>query len=206
MPRSINFVRERQRRLTQLEIRDRALLRWVLMVFIGVVVAVVSTVGVRFFFVYRVTQTTSEQQTLRKGIQSKESIEKSFTVFTYKLKTLTELFGKRKEKQEALEYFSSLFGPDVIIRQLSYTETDEVLHFTLESKNVFVLEEVFSKMNSQEVKAKYPTIVNESLARSAKAKYSMNVKITLGSPKLDVVPAASASDIPDATGAVEGAQ
>ncbi len=206
MPRSINFVRERQRRLTQLEIRDRALLRWVVMVFIGVVVAVVVTVGIRFFFVYRVTKTSTDQQTLRKGIESKETIEKSFTVFTYKLKALTDLFGKRKEKQEALEYFSSLFGPDVIIRQLSYNESDEVLHFTLESKNVFVLEEVFSKMSSQEVKTKYPTIVNESLIRANTAKYSMNVKITLGSPKLDTIPAGSASDIPQAGGTGGGVQ
>lgn len=191
MARNINFVRERQRRLTQLEIRDRIVFRWVLIIFTGILVAVTITVGVRFFFVYRVNKTTTEQQTLRKTIGTKESVERSFTIFSYKLKTLTELFGKRKEKQEALAYFSTLFGPDVIIRQLSYAEEDETLYFTLEAKNVFILDEVFTKMGSPEVKSKYPTIQKESLRRTGNGKYGMNVMITLGTPKIEAPPAAT---------------
>lgn len=180
MARNINFVRERQRKITQAELRDTIVLKWLFRIFIGVLVAVVVTVGIRFFVMYKVNQNITEQKNLRTTIGTKESIEKSFTIFSYKLKTLTELFGKRKEKQEALAYFSSLFGPDVIIRQLSYSDDGEVLTFTLESKNVFVLDEVFTKMNTFEVKSKYPTIVKESLRRGPNGKYGMSVMITLG--------------------------
>ncbi|MBP9820213.1 hypothetical protein KBC79_05785 [Candidatus Woesebacteria bacterium] len=196
MPRNINFVRERQRRLTQLEIRDRIIFRWVLIIFTGILVAVTIAVGIRFFFVYRVNKATTEQQALRKTIGTKESVEKTFTIFSYKLKTLTELFGKRKEKQDALAYFSTLFGPDVIIRQLSYAEEDETLYFTLEAKNVFVLDEVFTKMSSTEVKNKYPTIKKESLRRSGNGKYGMNVMIALGTPKIEASPEAVEEAIP----------
>ncbi len=184
MTRNINFVRERQRKLSQLEIQDRRVFRIVAISFVGVLCAVAVTLGARFFFLYKVNKLTEDQKAMRNSIASKESIEKSFTVFSYKLRTLTDLFGKRKEKQEALAYFSTLFGPDVSIRQLSYSGEDEMLHFTLEAKSVFVLDEVLIKMSSPEVKEKYPTIQKESLQRGKNAKYSMAVTIALGTQEL----------------------
>jgi hypothetical protein len=185
MSRTINFVRERQRNLTRMEQQDRVSFRWACIVLAAVVGIVVMAVGVRLFFLYKLQAVTDEQKNLRQAIVAQEEVEKSFTVFAFKLKTLTDLFGKRKEKQETLEYFSTLFDQDVVIRQLSYSSTSEELSFTLESKSVFVLEHVMEVMQSDEIKQRYPTIKKESLTRSSDGSYGMFVSILLGERKID---------------------
>lgn len=180
MSRTINFVRERQRNLTRLEEQDRQIFRW-LLVGVGVLMGLVFiAVGVRLFFLYRMQVVTDQQANLKQAIVAQEEVERSFTVFAHKLKTLTELFGRRKEKQETLAYFSTLFDENVVIRQLSYTAETEELSFILESKNIFVLEGVFETMNSQEIKDRFPTIRKESLRRGPDGSYGMYISILLG--------------------------
>lgn len=185
MSRVINFVRERQRNLTRLEEQDRVMFRWA-SIGLGVLIGIIFiVVGVRLFFLYRLRVVSEDQKNLRQAIVQKEEIERSFTVFAYKLKMLTELFGKRKEKQETLEYFSNLFDDSVVIRQLSYSSETEELSFNLESKNIFVLEKVMEVMQSDEIKQKYPTISKDGLRRKSDGAYGMLVSIALGERKID---------------------
>lgn len=185
MSRTINFVRERQRNLTRMEQQDRVVFRWACIMMGALIGIVAMVVGVRLFFLYRLQAVSADQKNLRQAIVAKEEVEQSFTVFAHKLKTLTELFGKRKEKQETLEYFSNLFDENVVIRQLTYSSTTEELSFTLESKNVFVLEDVMNVMQSEEITLRYPTIKKESLSRSPDGAYGMFVSILLGDKKID---------------------
>lgn len=203
MSRTINFVRERQRNLSKIEVQDSKTLRWMSIATASLVALILIVVGIRLFFVYRLKAVTDNQKQLRAAIVSKEEVEKSFTIFAYKLKTLTDLFGKRREKQEALQYFSSLFGPEVIIRQLSYSGTTEVLSFTLESQNIFVLENVFKVMSSDEIKKRYPTIKKQSLRRSDDASYGMFITIALGDEKPPEVTGAPVSAPTDTVPAVK---
>lgn len=184
MAKGINFVRDRQRRLSKLEVQDRKYLRMASVVLGGVVLFCVLAIVARFYFIYSYKKVTDEQSRLRREIVAREEIERSFTVFSHKLKILTDLFGKRKEKQETLAYFSNLFGPDVIIRQLSYNASDEILSFSLQSKNIFVLEDVFVVMNSEEMEQRYPDLQKTSLSRSGDGTYAMSILIALGDKPL----------------------
>lgn len=188
MVRTINFVRERQRSLTKIEAQDALTLRWTT-IGLGVIVALVFiAVGARLFFVYSLKSVTQTQQNIRQQIISHQEVEKSFTIFTYKLKTLSDLFGKRREKQEALEYFSSIFGPDVIVRQLQYSDTNQVLKFTMEAKNIFVMDHVFVVLNGDEIKKKYPSIQKEQLHRGSSGEYGIQLTITLADKPLEGAP------------------
>ncbi len=192
MVRSINFVRDRQRNLSRLEAQDRLFFKWSL-VATGVAVAfVLAAVGARLFFLYQLRQITDEQKKLREAITAKEEVERSFTVFSYKIKALTDLFGKRKEKQETLEYFSNLFNKDVVISQLSYTEDTEELAFTLRAKNIFVMELVMNTLNGDGVKTKYPKMQKKSLGRSSDGSYSMSLAIPLADKSLEELKAEAA--------------
>lgn len=184
MAKGINFVRDRQRKLSKLEVQDRKYLRMASIALGSIVVLCVLAIIARFYFIYRYKQVSDEQSRLRSEIVAREEIERSFTVFSHKLKILTDLFGKRKEKQETLAYFSNLFGPDVIIRQLSYNASDEILSFSLQSKNIFVLEDVFIVMNSAEMEQRYPDLRKTGLSRSGDGTYAMNILIALGEKPL----------------------
>lgn len=193
MARSINFVRDRQRNLSRLEIQDRIWFRWASITASVAVALVLIAVGTRLFFLYQLQQITDDQKRLRTAIASKQEIEKSFTIFSFKLKTLTDLFGKRKEKQETLEYFSDLFGKDVVISQLSYSSNSEELSFTLKGKNVFVMDMVMNTLNGPEVKAKYPKLQKKQLARGQDGAYSMGIAIVLSEKKLAELEAEAAA-------------
>lgn len=184
MSRSINFVRDRQRTLSKLEIQDRKFLRIAGAGLAIVVLLTLLVITARFYLIYQYKAITEDQAQLRSQIVAREEIERSFTIFSHKLKILTDLFGKRKEKQETLAYFSNLFGPDVIIQQLSYDASDEMLSFTLQAKNIFVLDTVIVIMNSPELEARYPDLQKNGLNRGGSGNYSMNIMIALGDKPL----------------------
>jgi len=189
MARTINFVRDRQHNLSLLEVQDRKMFRWALIASGVAITLVLIAVSARLLMLYQLKQVTAEQKRLKEAITSKEEVEKSFTVFTHKLKSLTELFGKRKEKQETLEYFSNLFDQDVVISQLTYSSESEELSFTLTAKNVFVMDKVMTTLNGSEVRTKYPTMTKTSMSRSQDGKYSMNLSIALAEKPLDEISA-----------------
>lgn len=194
MSRSINFVRDRQRNLTRLEIQDRQIFRWMLIATSVAVALVLVAVGVRLLFLYQLRQVTEEQKQQREAIAAKEEIERSFTLFSFKLKALTDLFGKRKEKQETLEYFSNLFDKDVVISQLSYSGSDEELTFTLRAKNVFIMDMVMNTLNGSEVKEKYPNMRKTRMLRGSDGAYSMNLSIALSEKSLEEIQAEAAQN------------
>lgn len=198
MSRAINFVRDRQRNLSRLEVQDRKFFRWALMgagILAGIAVLVV---GARLYLLYSLRNVTATQKGLTTAISNKIEVEKSYTLFSYKLKTLTELFGKRKEKQETIEYFSNLFTTDVIVSQLAYSSESEELSFTLQAKNVFVMENVFKVLNGQEVKTKYPTMKKSNLSRSQNGDYSMDLSIALSEKPLEKIQAEAATQATNA--------
>lgn len=184
MARTINFVRERRRNLSRQEVDDRKILKVVTNSMFALGVLILVAVGARLFLLFQIESIKSEQKQVQTAIAQKEVIEEQYTIFVNKLKILTELFGKRKEKQEALAYFSSLFGPDVIISQLSYTAGDEILSFVLQASNIFTMEEVFNIISSSEVSARYPTIEKESLRRAPDGTYGMQVTLYFGDEPL----------------------
>lgn len=186
MARTINFVRERRRNLSHQEEDDRKILRYVTFGMFGLGALILLIVGARLYLLYEIRNIQDEQKTVTAAISNKVGIEEQYTVFVNKLAILTELFGKRKEKQEALAYFSSLFGPDVIISQLSYKAGDEVLSFVLQSSNIFTMEEVFNIISSSEVSARYPTIKKNSLRRSFDGSYGMQVTLYFGDEPTEI--------------------
>lgn len=180
MARSINFVRERQRSLSKQEQQDRKLLRRAIMALFVVGGLLVVVVGTRLGMVQWHQSIKNQQQAAISQIQEREDVERSYTVFASKLNVVTELFGKRKEKQDALAYFSSLFDPDIIISQLSYTAEDDVLTFTIQAPSIFRMEQVFTVMQSADVNARYPNLSRDSLRRSADGAYGMQVTLAFG--------------------------
>lgn len=208
MARSINFVRERRRNLSRQEESDRQVLKFATFGMFGLGVIILLIVGARLYLLYQISSTQTQEKSVQAAISQKEGIEEQYTIFANKLKILTELFGKRKEKQEALAYFSSLFGPNVIISQLSYKGGDEVLSFVLQTTDIFSMEEVFNIISSKEVSARYPTIKKETLRRGPDGSYGMQVTLYFGDKPAEVPGAADASGsgetTPEATPAGTG--
>ncbi|NCN51126.1 MAG: hypothetical protein GW762_03115 [Candidatus Pacebacteria bacterium] len=181
MAKGINFVANRRKRLTAQQVQDE---KWFQYAIIGVIVVFVVfliTIGLRFFFLYRINALKDNQANARKAIEAQEQVEKDYNVFAHKLRALSDLFGKRQDKQEAMVYFSQVFGPQVIISGIDYSEDDNsIVSFTLTAPSVFDLENVFTVLESDEVLSKYAKVQKSDLGRGESGAYSIKLTIILG--------------------------
>lgn len=158
-------------------------------VLVGVFAVFLIVVGLRLFYVYRVKTVNDKQVEVKSVILSKESIEKEYIIFAQKLKKLSVLFGKRKNKQEALVFFSKVFGEDVIVSGIDYSSADEdVVTFTIKTPSVFVMEKVFDTLQSEEVTTAYPQISKSSMRRTQSGNYSVNLAVILTNEPAKTMP------------------
>lgn len=179
MATTINFLRDRRRRLTKQQQLDRKLFKFSsLALGIGFSVFIV-TLGARLLFAYNLEQLVNQENRLLAQVRSQEDSEKSYIIFAAKLKVLTELFSQRRDKQEALAYFTTLFGPDVLVSDVAYDANDAILTLGLTAKDIFTLDTVFDRLGSDEVRSQFEKVAASELRRNDQAEYQSNVTITL---------------------------
>jgi len=176
----INFVSERRKKLTRNQEQDTKLLKWACISLVITCVLYGVSLGVSFYYQSAIKKVKAQEELKRKAIVEKEPIEKSYSIFAHKLTVLTELYEKRKDKQEALAFFSNLFGSDVEITGLNYTADSDVLTFSLRSRSVFVMKDVFELLTSSTVTDVYPNISKTNLNRGIDGTYDMSLTIVLG--------------------------
>ena len=177
---SINFLSEHRKKLTKTQKRDRQIFKIGMGILGGVVVFFVSVLGIRFWFGQRLEGVMQAQAQARSQILDQEDVERSFIVSVNKITILSELFKERQNKQQAINYFSTIFGDQVLVKQIAFEGGDQLLTFRLQAEDVFVLEEVFARLQSDEVKTRFAKVSSSDLRRSAEGDYEMTVAVTLG--------------------------
>lgn len=187
MSKSINFVSDRRKVLTKLEERDKGWFSSATKLVIVVFVIFLVALGARLFFMYQVKMVIDDQKLTRQAILAQEELEKEYTVFAHKLKQLSSIFIRRQNKQETLKFFSELFGDEVTVSEIDYTSDgkEDVLSFTLKSKSIFTLDEIFSKLNSQAVLDKFKNIQKDSLRRLSDGSYGIQITLVLSGETAD---------------------
>lgn len=181
MAREINFVAARRKKLTSEQKQDLVYFKYATWGVMVVVALLLVAVGVRLFAVYQVKKLTDAQASTRKAILSQEQVEKDYNVFAHKLKALSDLFGKRLDKQEAMVFFSQVFGQHIIISEIDYSaEDDDIVTFTLTAPSIFDLENVFTILEGPAVVEKYRSIVKSGLSRGSDGFYTIRLTIALG--------------------------
>ncbi|MBU0974591.1 hypothetical protein KKD03_02730 [Patescibacteria group bacterium] len=180
MSQSINFVGDRRKRLNKTQKQDKKIMNIMINVLVSIFVIFLVVMGLRIFYVFRLKTVKDQQTDVRTFILSHEAIEKEYIVFAQKLKKLSVFFGKRKDKQEALIFFSKVFGEDVIVSGIDYSSADEdVVSFTIKTPNVFVMERVFKTLEDPKVSLNYPNISKSNMSRSASGNYTLSLAVVL---------------------------
>ncbi len=183
MPREINFLQDRRKVLTRHQVADRRLLQLTGSL-LGISVAVfLMILGAHLFYTNRIKATLNAQQTARTQILGQESTERNYLISIAKLRTLLQLDKEKINKQEAINYFTNVFGQNVLVRQIEYTGEDDLLTFRLRSDDVFVLEDVFAKLKSEDIKQRFAQITPSNLRRTDNGNYEMNVAVVIGQTK-----------------------
>jgi hypothetical protein len=176
----INFLSQRRKKLTVTQKRDRQIFRICMGILGGVLVFLVCVLGTRYWFSQRLASVRAMQVQARNQILGQESIERSYIISVNKITILAELFLDRQNKQQAITYFSSVFGDQVLVKQIAFAGDDQLLTFRLQAEDVFILEQVFDQLQSDEVKSRFAQVTPSDLRRSAEGDYEMTVAVTLG--------------------------
>jgi len=173
MSRQINFLSERRKGLTKVEIQDRKIIRIASIIFGGAFTVFLIIFGVRFYFDRQLFQVKEGQKAARSQILNDQNIERSFVVFVYKLTALANLTQDKQEKNEALNFFSNLFGSDVFVTQMSYLEKERILSLKIQSDSVFTLRNVFQLLNDSSVREEFSSVNPSDLTRNTQGDYEM---------------------------------
>lgn len=186
MANEINFVGKARKRLTASQKKDKQ--------FYKIAVAVVSfsfivfliSLGARFYFISQYQRAEAQNDTTRDEIIEREGDEESYTIFSYKLKALSELFSKRSNKQSALIFFNQVFGPRVSISSIDYVgDQQEKLSFTVSAPDVFTLNSVLEVLQSQDVTSTYKSVQKNGLRRKEDGSYDMQLTLVFGDQLTD---------------------
>jgi hypothetical protein len=181
MAKTINFVSDTRRRLTAAQQRDKELMSVAAKICVGFIVVFLLVIGARLLFVYQVKQVQEAQKIARQHILDRQEIEKEYNIFAHKLRQLSDLFGKRKDKQEAMVFFSQVFGPNVIISAIDYTsDRGDFVSFSLKIPSVFAVDDVYKILHGTEVTTKYSTVTKNGLSRGGDGSYALRLTIALG--------------------------
>ncbi len=179
MPREINFVQDRAK---QAQIQDKQDKKVFFKVIVGLVVGVVLlglAGGARLGFNWQLQQAKQTYATTQKNLELSEQEQTQYQSFIQKVAVLTEIYAERRDKQEALAFFRTLFDQGVSISGLSYDDKTKALTFSLTADSVFVLEMVLNRIDSPETRAQYPDINPDSIRRGADGKYTAQITVAL---------------------------
>ncbi len=188
MSRQINFLAERRKSLTKIEVQDQKAIRIASGVFTVTFLIFLAVFGVRFYFDRQLFQVREAQKAARSQILNDQAIEQSFVIFVYKLTALANLTQDKQEKNEALNFFSNLFGSDVFVTQMSYLEKERILSLKIQSDSVFSLRKVFELLNTDAVREEFASVNPSDLTRTPQGDYEMVITAVVKPKPIGEVP------------------
>jgi hypothetical protein len=175
----INFLSQRRLTLTKVEEQDAVYQKYSLWVFGAALGLFLIATGINFFFVQQLKNLNQEEQSLTKQISNQEEVELTFLMFSHKLKTVKGLYQNRSNKQQAIDYFSNLFGGQVFLSGMNYGGEGNSLSLRLTGENVFALEKILNTLDLESTKQAFASINRSGLKRDDNATYSIDIAVEL---------------------------
>ncbi len=182
--KEINFLRERRRKLTKNQEQDRRVMKIaasILAVVMGIALVVVI---ISLFYTQRLNAVLRAQEDTKQQILNNEEVEKSYLVSLNKLQALVELDKSRQTKQETVAYFTTVFGQEVLVTKIEYVDSEKLLTFRIQAKDVFILKNVFNTLLSDELRQRFNQVNMSNLRRNDGGIYEMSVAVVMKEEEL----------------------
>ena len=175
----INFLSQRRLTLTKVEEKDVVYQKYSSWVFGGVLLLFSIAAGFNIFFTQQLKKINTSEELFTKQIAGEESTELTYLVFAHKLKTVKKLYQNRSNKQQAIDYFSNLFGNQVFLSGMNYGGDTNELSLRLTRENVFALEKILNTLDSENVKNSFSSVTKSGLRRDNNGSYNLDIAIEL---------------------------
>jgi len=176
---NINFLANRVNQKDKQKERDVKVFRISTYILIAIAVLMVATFAFKLFNTLQISNAEKKITEYKNSILAQENVEINYLIFVNKLKVISEIYQKRSNKQEAMNYFSETFNGKAEIIGMSYQEDQGGLILQLSSNNVFKLQEVNDTLDSQELRKQYQNIEKNVLTRTELGNYKLTLKLEL---------------------------
>lgn len=176
---NINFFSNRVNQKGKQKKQDAKIFRISSYVLIGLIVLMVGTFVFKFYNNLQINNVNKKIKENRASILGQENMELNYLIFVNKIKVISEIYKKRSNKQEAMNYFSEAFIGTAEIIGMSYQEDQGGLILQLNSDNVFKLQETNAILDSNELRQQYQNIEKSALSRTDLGSYKLTLKLEL---------------------------
>lgn len=183
MQLSINFLNLHRKKLSNLEASDRKYYRIILSIAIGSVVVGCVLLAINIYIQFLAGQMLTKKNSLESRVLQQENLEESALILSSKLQIINQLINQRSDKQEAITYFTELFGPDVFIKDIDFEASGGILSLRLESQTIFAFNRVVDLLENQVTLGRFSSLTKSDLARGRTGAYALTVTVTLSQPQ-----------------------
>lgn len=176
---SINFLGKRGSLYQKNVAQDHRLFQISLVSFGITVLVLLALVGFNIYLASTLQGVIKKQNDTKQSIVTNQTVEAAYLLFSHKLKAIAEIFEKRNNKQQAINYLGELFSDNGFIGGVNYDGVEQILSLTVDSNNIFQLDELIKKIDSPEVKQNFASLNRSNISRSSEGKYSMKLTVQL---------------------------
>lgn len=181
MANGINFLDQHRKELRAKQKIQQQWYFWTMILMVIAIVISLATVGISFGIQWQTNQTFEDIEAFEAEIARRENTEESALVLSKKLEILGDLIADRKDKLAAIDYFSTLFGDEILITGLNYDDSGTLLNLSVQAPSIFLLEDVYEKLTEAENSGRFSSLARSSINRDSTASYTMAVTVGLAS-------------------------
>jgi hypothetical protein len=176
---NINFLANRVNLKDKQKEQDAKTFHISIYILIATVVLTVITVAFEFYTTLRISNAEKKIKAYKETILAQENVEVNYLIFVNKLKVISEIYQKRSNKQEAMNYFSNAFEGVAEVIGMNYQEDQGGLVLQLRSDNVFRLQDIDNILNGAQLRKKYQNVEKNALTRNDAGSYKLTLKLEL---------------------------
>jgi hypothetical protein len=175
----INFLYQYRKNSTAQQQLDKRLFKLAAVGFTVVILLTLTAISASFYFQLQIKATQDQTQQLEQSILDNQQAEKTAVLLGKKLSVLKVLFEVRHDKQQALRYFTTLFGDQVVVKDIDYVAEESILSLRVEADSIFETERVFRLFTNQQTKQLYPFVTSSELRRGDDGAYQVTLTVSL---------------------------
>lgn len=176
---NINFLANRVNQKGKQKEKDVKIFHISTYVLAAIAFLMIGTFSFKLFNTLLISNAEKKIAEYKNSILSQEKIEINYLIFVNKLKVISEIYQKRSNKQQAMNYFSDALGGTAEIIGMNYQEDQGGLILQVSSDNIFKLQEVNDVLNSQELRDQYQNVEKSTLTRTDLGNYKLTLKLEL---------------------------
>ncbi len=176
---NINFFSNRVSQKVKQKKQDAKIFRISSYVLIGITLIMVATFIFKFYNNLQINDTNKKIKEYKESILGQENVEINYLIFVNKIKVISEIYKKRSNKQEAMNFFAEAFTDKADIIGMNYQEDQGGLILQLSSDNVFKLQETNEILDSKELRQQYQNIEKSALTRTDLGNYKLTLTLEL---------------------------